>query len=497
VNELAPLAIAHLRLVIVAMAAASLLGLSVGALSLRSAALERVALGAASLVQTIPAIALLAVMVPALAAFGRASGTGLSGIGELPALVALTLYALLPIVRGVVLGVRGIDAAVTQAAHAVGMTSRERLRLVELPLAAPAILSGLRTATVWTVGMATLATPVGAKSLGNLIFGGLQTRNFASVALGCAGAAGIAVILDGALGLAERSAKSRGGARTLGATLAVLGSLAVVAVAAGLVPRSGGAQAVRIGAKSFTEQLVLAEVLRCAVGREADVDVRPSLGTTVAFDALRAGDLDVYVEYTGTAWTTILKREGSADRETMRREVAAALEAEHGVVVVARLGFENAYALVVKKGGAKRIGDLGAASDKRFGGDYEFFGRPEWKALREAYGLAPKEARVMDPSLLYEAASSGAVEVIAGYTTDGRIDSMGLQVLEDPKGAIPPYDAIVVVSQRFARERPALVERLRALEGTIDARAMRKWNGAVDGGKTPAGAAGEHPACAR
>lgn len=494
-RELAALALAHLRLVLVAVAAATALGLGLGLAALRNKLLERAALGAASLVQTVPAIALLAAMVPLLAGLGRATGLPISGIGELPALVALTLYAVLPIVRGVVVGVRAIDEATTRAALAVGMTDRQRLVLVEMPLAAPALLAGLRTATAWTVGMATLATPVGATSLGNLIFGGLQTRHYDEVALGCLLAAGIAVVLDALLAWAERRARGRGAARVVGTSLGVLGTGAALAIAIGLVPAAGPAP-VRVGAKSFTEQLVLAEVLRCAVGRGVAVDVRPSLGTTVAFDALRAGDLDAYVEYTGTAWTTLLHRTEAVDRATMRREVAVALERDFGVRVAANLGFENAYALVVRRDEtARTIADLGAASGRVFGGDYEFFGRTEWTALRSAYGLAPQQTRPMDPSLLYEALASRAVDVIAGYTTDGRIDALGLKVLDDERGAIPPYDAIVLVSERLARTRPEIVERLRALEGSIDAATMRRWNGVVDGGASAKSAAAEHRAC--
>jgi osmoprotectant transport system permease protein len=497
VTDLAALTLAHLRLVLTALAAAIVIGGALGLVSLRRPAVERIALGAASLVQAIPAIALLAAMVPLLALASRASGATLSSIGELPAWIALTLYALLPIARGVVLGVRGIDGAVTQAALAVGMTARERLRIVELPLAAPSILSGLRTAAVWTVGMATLGTPVGASSLGNLIFGGLQTRNYAAVGVGCVTAAAMALLLDAVLALSERRARGRHGSTTLATTLIALLGAGVVAFGIGVIEQRR-AHVVRIGAKSFTEQLVLAELLRCAVSDGIAVEVRPSLGTTVAFDALRAGDLDVYVEYTGTAWTTILRRADRAPRDAVATTVARSLAADHGVEVVASLGFENAYALVVRGDErARSIADLGTARDRVFGGDYEFFSRPEWTALRDAYGLAPREVRPMDPSLMYEALATKAVDVIAGYTTEGRIDAMHLRVLEDPKNAIPPYDAIVVVSERLAREEPAVVERLRALKGTVDPGTMRRWNAAVDAGKAARDVVREHPACRR
>lgn len=493
------LSLAHLRLVLVALAAATTVGLGAGALASRHPRASRLVLAISSLVQTVPAIALLAVMVPFLAWLAERTGLAIASIGELPALIALSAYALLPIVRGLLLGLATLDPAVVQAARAVGMSDGQRLRQVELPLAAPSILAGLRTAAVWTVGMATLGTPVGATSLGNLIFGGLQTRHFDDVMVGCAAAAGMALAIDAALGAMETRARGRHAMSSLAATLVALAIAATAILVVPLLSSTSAQRPVRIGAKSFTEQLILAEVLRCAVrgASDAPVEVRPSLGTTVAFDALVAGDLDVYVEYTGTAWTTLMGRTDRADRTTMEREVREALERDHGIRVAARLGFENAYAVVVRsEEPARTIGDLGTASRLRFGGDYEFFTRDEWRDLESGYGLTPSATVTMDPSLLYEALRSGAVDAIAGYTTDGRIDAFHLRVLEDERGALPPYDAIVLVSTRLAEERPEVLQALAALEGSIDERTMRAWNGGVDSrDRTPEEAAREHPAC--
>lgn len=491
------LALAHLRLVALAIGAAAAIGVPLGILATRRPRLERAALVAASLIQTVPGLALLAAMVPALAWLAAASRVAIPSIGILPAWIALTLYALLPIVRGAVLGVRAIDPAVIEAARGVGMSDRERLRIVELPLSAPSIVAGLRTATVWTVGMATLATPVGATSLGNLIFAGLQTRAYADVLAGCAAAAALAIVLDAALaslerGLASRRSRTRSSAARAAIVVSLAAALALALASVPAMPASGGrARPIRIGAKSFTEQLVLAELLAATLSPHGATEIHPSLGTTVAFDALEAGDLDVYVEYTGTAWTTILGEREPLGREAMRRAVTARLARDHRVHLVASLGFENAYALVVPgASAARRISDLGAASGLRFGGDYELFARPEWASLERAYGLSPAETRAMDPSLLYEALASGAVDVIGGYTTDGRIDALGLRALDDDRGAIPPYDAVVLVSDRFARERPDAVAALRALEGRIDAAAMRRANDAVDReGRSPEEAA--------
>ncbi len=203
---------AHVRLTLAALLLGAAVAVPVGVLVSRAPRLEGLVLGLAGVIQTVPALALLAVMVPLL------SSAGLSGIGFLPAFLGLVLYSLLPILRNTVTGLAGIDPAVREAAEGVGMTPGQRLRMVELPLALPVILAGLRTATVWSVGMATLSTPVGAPSLGNYIFSGLQTRNYDAVLVGCAAAALLALGLDGLLrilarGYSRAPARPRAGRR--------------------------------------------------------------------------------------------------------------------------------------------------------------------------------------------------------------------------------------------------------------------------------------------
>lgn len=485
----------HLQLALAALGLAIAISVPLGIAAARSPRLERPLLGAAALIQTVPGLALLAVMVPVLAALG------LRSIGFLPALVGLTLYGLLPILRNTVTGITGVDAALVEAARGVGMTERQQLVRVELPLAMPVIVAGIRTATVWTVGMATLSTPVGAPSLGNLIFSGLQTRNYASVLLGSAAAAALALLLDGLVHALELGVTRR----RRGLIVAALGGVAVLVVAA-VAPAIGGVLHARtrpvvIGAKTFTEQYVLSELLAQWIGRSTGLptSVRASLGSTVAYDALASGDIDVYVDYTGTLWATILKRGAPPpDRATALAEVARFVRARDGIELVCDLGFENAYALAMRardadRLGVRRIGDLAPhAGTMTIGGDYEFFSRPEWRAVRDAYGLRFASERSMDSSLMYQAAAAGDVDVISAFSTDGRITALDLRVLDDDRGAIPPYDAIVLASARLAREHPEVIAALRRLARTIDGPAMRRANLAVDEqGRSPADVARE------
>jgi osmoprotectant transport system permease protein len=490
---------AHLQLSLVALLLGTALSVPLGVAVTRRRRLEGPLLGFAGAVQTIPSLALLAVMVPLLAALSgltaRALGFELPSIGYLPAIVALTLYGVLPILRNTVTGIEGVDPALREAADGLGMTDRQRLARVELPLAMPVIVAGIRTAAVWIVGTATLSTPVGATSLGNFIFSGLQTRNLAAVAVGCVAAAALALVLDQLirgveLGLRRRSRP------LLAAALGLLAALYAGSGAAFVRERlAGGAEPpVRIGAKTFTEQYVLAELLAQWLEHEAALPSRElsSLGSTVAFDALRAGEIDVYVEYTGTVWATLMKRDGTPPpRARVLSEVEGWL-AQRDVVVAAALGFENTYALGMRgaearERGIRSIADLASrAPGLAIGGDFEFFARAEWAALERAYGLAFRERRTMDPSLMYQALAARQVDVISAYSTDGRLAAQDVALLDDDRRVIPPYDAIVLVGARLARERPRALDALRSLSGSIDRARMQRMNLAVDGeGRTP------------
>ena len=496
--------VAHLELSLAALALAALVSVPLGIRVARRGGAAGALLAATSAAQTIPSLALLAIMVPTLAGLGvllhaplAALGLELRGIGVAPALVALTLYGMLPILRNTVTGLAGVDPAVREAARGVGMTPRQQLWRVDLPLALPVIVAGLRTAAVWIVGTATLSTPVGATSLGNFIFSGLQTRNGDAVLVGCVAAAALALVLDQTIRLLEV------GVRRRRRGLVALGCAALLGLALpsalGRARAAPGVRPIAIGAKTFTEQYVLAHVLEEQIRRATGTPVRSveSLGSTVAFDALRDGDLDVYVDYSGTLWANVLKRgEAPRERAELRALVAEHLSREYGIEVAAALGFENAYALGLRGDrarelGVARISDLArVAPGLEIGADYEFLQRPEWAALVRVYGLAFRAERSMDPALLYQALAQGEVDVISAFTTDGRIAAQGIWLLEDDRGVIPPYDALVLVGPRLRREAPDALAALATLDGAIDADAMRRMNLAVDrDGASPAAVA--------
>ena len=495
----------HLQLTLVALILGSAVSVPVGVWAARRRRVREGVLAAAGVVQTVPSLALLAVMVPLLAWLGtitaRTFGFEIRSIGFLPALIGLTLYSVLPILQNTVTGIAGVDPALIEAARGVGMTERQQLWRVELPLAMPVIVAGIRTSTVWVVGIATLSTPVGAPSLGNYIFSGLQTRNFAAVLVGCVSAAVLALLLDALVRILEMGIRRRRRSLTVGAA-GVLVALVVYSVgtlaAEGF---GGGRRAVAIGTKTFTEQYILGEILAGRIREATGAEVRtvPSLGSTVAFDALRSGDLDVYVDYSGTIWATIMKRrEVPPDPSTVLKEVESFLRERHGIVLVGALGFENAYALAMRADrarelGIRSLGDLARhAPSLEIAGDYEFFSRAEWASLERTYGLAFRARRSMDPSLMYQAVRERQVDVISAFSTDGRIAAFDLVTLKDNRHAIPPYDAILLASARLARERPEVLTALRRLSGAISASEMRRMNAAVDqGGRSPSDVARE------
>ncbi len=260
---------------------------------------------------------------------------------------------------------------------------------------------------------------------------------------------------------------------------------AFLAVVAGC--RRGGDRALRIGSKNFSEQVILGEI--AAQGLEArgiPVDRRLNLGGTfVCHQAITAGELDLYPEYTGTAFTAILKRRPVSDPAAVRAEVADAYR-RWKLVWSPSLGFENTFALVLRgddarRSGIRKISDLASHPEIRPGFGYEFLEREDgFPGLAKTYGLDFRDRPVqMDLGLLYPALESGKVDLVAGNSTDGLIDAIGGVVLEDDRHYFPPYEAAFVVRDAVWK-RPEVREVLESFAGKIDAGTMRKLNAAVD-----------------
>lgn len=500
----------HLLISVLSLLLGILVSAPLALLAVRKKSFRAPVLTFVSIVQTIPSLALLALMVPVLVGVNYlltpATGLSLPELGFIPTIVALTLYSLLPILRNSVTGLLNVDPAIKEAAKGVGMTPRQSLWKVELPLALPVIVAGIRTATVWTVGIATLATPVGQKCLGNFIFRGLQTRNWTSVLVGCVAAACLAIVLDSLIGRLQQAIEDRK-TTTIKRTGGILAAILVFGLSAptlfaafqqtpegsrspSISEQTESAQSpqeeIVVGAKTFTEQFILAELLTQRLEAAGlPVSKKESLGSTIIFDGLTTGEIDVYIDYTGTIWSNHMQREGTKAPWRILAEMSAWLEAEHGIRTLGDLGFENAYALAMRREDAQKLGietiaDLAEhAPELTIGGDFEFFGRPEWKALEQTYGLNFGERTSYESTFMYEAIKRDEVDVISAFSTDGRIDAYELIVLEDPRQAIPPYDAVVLLSEDVA-DNPRLVESLQPLIGEVTPFLMRSANYRVD-----------------
>jgi osmoprotectant transport system permease protein len=469
----------HVVLVAVSTATAALIGIPAGILAFHRPRLGRPLLWLANVTQTIPSLALFGFLLPL---------PFIGGIGPRTALVTLTIYAFLPIVRTTVGGLQSLDRAVVEAGVAMGMTPRQLLTLVELPLAMPSIVAGLRVATVIGVGTATIAAAIGAGGLGEYIFRGLSMVDTTTILAGAIPAAALALMADGALAWLEHVLRHRRASLRSAAVVAAV-ALSLVALIAWSLTARESRSAVVIGSKNFTEQVILGELMAQAVEAEGVPVVRKlNLGGTFICDkALRSGDLDLYVEYTGTALTAVFHQDVNHDSGLAFQHVRE-LYARAGLAALAPLGFNNTFAILVRAHDAKRLG-LRSIADLRTpaagwtpGFGYEFLERADgYPGLSQAYGLRFGGApRAMDLSLIYRALADGQVDVIAGDATSAQIDALDLFALEDNLKYFPPYDAAPVVRTAVLLAHPEVGRAMARLAGRITERDMRAMNRAVD-----------------
>ena len=479
-GELARLVEQHVVLVLVSTAVAVAIGVPAGVVAARRPRLGRFVMVVASALQTVPSLALLGFLLPL---------PFIGGLGPRTALVTLSIYALLPIVRTTLTGIRTVDPAVVEAGVAMGMTDRQLLWLVQLPLATPSIIAGIRVATVIGVGTATIAAAIGAGGLGEYIFRGLSMVDTTTILAGAIPAAALALIADGSLALLETRIRNlrvntATAARTLGAVILLLLLLL------GGTYAGAGADVVVVGSKNFTEQVILGELIAQAIEAEGGVHVDRKLnlgGTFVADRGVRGGALDLYVEYTGTAVTAVFHEDVPHDsRLALAR--ARELYARGGLTAAKPLGFNNTFAVLVRGDDATTLGlrsidDLKSVAERWTPGfGYEFLQRDDgYPGLLHAYGLSfGTPPRAMDLSLIYRALAEKQVDVIAGDATSALIDAFHLTALDDNRHYFPPYDAVPIVRTSTLLRHPEIGRALDRLAGRVRDSDMRAMNAAVD-----------------
>lgn len=484
----------HLVLVASSVALALLIALPLGLAIQAHPRWRRLVLGLANAVQTIPSLAIFGLLltVPLL-----------GGIGSTPAVVALTLYALLPLLRGLLTGLLQVPPGLKQAGQALGLSGGQVLRYVELPLALPSLMAGLRVAAVISVGVATIGAAIGAGGLGVFIFRGIATVNNTLLLAGALPAAAIALAADACLGALEthltrgsRQPRPRPWLRRRWALAAALLGAALLAIVLGwhqLAP-PGPAGSVVIGAKGFTEQQLLGELLAQEIEEHTSLQVRRefSLGSTfLCHEAVRQGRVDGYVEYTGTAWSAILKQPsgpGASDRASLWNRARRLYAERYGLRMFPSLGFENTFAILIRQVQGQQLGlrtisqAVLPARGWRAAFGYEFLNRGDgYPGLASRYGLrfaSPPTA--MDLGLTYRALADGRVDLIAGDSTSGLIPALKLQVLLDDRRYFPSYDAVPVFNAASLERHPELVPVLENLAGRLSAATMQQLNAAVD-----------------
>jgi osmoprotectant transport system permease protein len=478
-EELWTLIAQHLALVLVSTSVAVAIGIPVGIVAARRPRIGAPLAAAASIIQTVPSLALFGFLLP-LPLVG--------GVGARTALAALILYALLPVIRTTAAGLRSIDGAILEAADAMGMTPRQRLLQVELPLALPSIIAGVRVSAVIGVGTVTIAAAIGAGGLGEYIYRGLSMVDATVILAGAIPVAALAMIVDGGLLLVERALARHRAGRPLARVAA---AVALVAITAAALAAWRTPERIVVGSKNFTEQVILGELMAQTIERYAGlpVDRRLNLGGTFICDrAIQTGDIDLYVEYSGTAHTAVFKRPVERDPAAVLEEIRQ-LYADTGRSTLAPLGFSNTFAILVRTSDAQQFGlarlsQLGAYAPRwRAAFGYEFLERPDgYPGLAAAYGLRFAEPpRVMDLTLVYRALAEKQVDVIAGDATAGLIDALDLTMLEDDRLYFPPYDAVPVVNSATLLRHPEIGRAIERLRGRLSAAAMRRMNYAVDG----------------
>jgi osmoprotectant transport system permease protein len=480
----------HLYLSLVSVAIAIVIGIPLGILISNKQIFSKPVIGSANVIQAVPSIALLGFLIPFI------------GIGSTPAIVMVILYSLLPIIKNTYTGLTNIDADILEAAKGIGLTKGQILRKVQLPLAFPMIMAGIRISTVTAVGLMTIAAFIGAGGLGYLVFSGVQTVDNNMILAGAIPACILALLIDFVLGKLEAhfsytskmksSRTSNKMTKSSKKWIAVVSSIVVIAVVTNIFYSSVKADdnKIIIGSKNFSEQIILGNMLADLIEEHTDIEVERKLnlgGTQVAFSALNKGDIDLYVEYTGTGLVNILKQSPQKDPNQVYKTVKTEFDDKYGIDLLKPLGFNNTYTLAVRQDTAEKyqlntISDLVRVSNElTMGPTIEFPNRQDGLiGLSAAYGLEFADVKPVDGGLRYTALNNHKSDVIDAFLTDGLLTAFHLRVLEDDKNFFPPYYAVPIVKQEVIKEHPEIAKVINSLSGKLTDEKMRELNYKVD-----------------
>ncbi|WP_203247390.1 ABC transporter permease/substrate-binding protein [Sporosarcina beigongshangi] len=459
----------HIQISFIALFFAVVIAIPIGIYLTNQKKIAESIIGISAVLQTIPSLALLGLLIP------------LFGIGKVPAIIALVAYALLPILRNTYTGINEVDSSLKEAATAMGMNAYKRLVKVELPLAMPVMMAGIRTAMVLIVGTATLAALIGAGGLGDIILLGIDRNNPALIVLGAIPAALLALLFDFLLKKLESLSFRK--------TITVLGAVSATALLIILLPlfNSGGKEEIVIAGKLGAEPEILINMYKLLIENETELEVRlePGFGkTTFVFNALKSGDIDIYPEFTGTAISEFLKEQAiNNDAEDVYEQAQAGMLEEFGMTMLGPMQYNNTYALAVSKEIADTyqlttISDLQAIQKTiKAGFTLEFNDREDgYLGIQKLYDIHFSNVATMEPKLRYQAIASGDIQVLDAYSTDSEIRQYQLVVLEDDRQLFPPYQGAPLLRKETLQQYPEIAQALNQLAGQITDADMRELN---------------------
>lgn len=459
----------HIQISFTALLFAVILSIPLGIYLTKRERIAEPIIGITAVLQTIPSLALLGLFIP------------LFGIGKVPAVIALVLYALLPILRNTYTGIKEVDPSLIEAAEAMGMSTSKRLAKVELPLAMPVIMAGIRTAMVLIVGTATLAALIGAGGLGDIILLGIDRNNTSLIVLGAIPAAILAIVFDGLLRKMEKISYKQ--------SLTTIGVIVSLSIIMMVVPNltKGDQETLVIGGKLGTEPEILINMYKDLIeqGTDLQVELKPSLGkTSFLFNALQSGDIDLYPEFTGTVISQFLKATAASnDKQEVYEQARKGILQQNNLVLLEPMQYNNTYALAVpaafaKENELKTVSDLqGLEAKIKAGFTLEFSDREDgYLGIQKLYNLEFPNLKTMEPQLRYTAVQQGEINLMDAYSTDSELRRYKLTVLEDNKNLFPPYQGALLLRAETLDQYPELRDILNQLSGKISDDQMREMN---------------------
>ena len=458
----------HIQISFIALIIALIIAIPLGIYLSYHKKLANIVIAINGVIQTIPSLAILALLIPIV------------GIGRKPAIIALILYALLPILHNTYTGITGVDPMYMVTSRALGMNKFQQLSKVQLPLAMPVIMTGVRTAAVLIIGTATLASLVGAGGLGKLILLGLDRNNNYLILLGAIPAALLAILFDFIFKQLEKLSIKK---------ILIFLILITFACFFGSISSFNNTKQDKliISGKLGSEPEILIDMYKILIEENSKlgVELKPGLGkTSFVFNALKNGNIDIYPEFSGTAVFTFLNETPvNNNAEDVFNQAQKGMETKFKMVMLKPMKYNNTYAIAVSKKFAnennlKTISDLVRVKDKiKAGFTREFNDREDgYPGLKKLYQFEIPNIKEFEPKLRYVAVQSGDINLVDAYSTDPELAQYNMVILKDDKHLFPPYQGSPMMREETLKKYPELKKILEKLSGKISDEEMSTMN---------------------